>query len=215
MSAKPAKFTFDLDLGRRAEQGSVLTDSALAARLDQARREGHAAGLAEGERAALARATRQLAQAAEAIGNQVSAMAAGIDDARLAAIAEATTLATAVGRKLARALIEREPAAEIAELVADCLSSLNGVPHLVIRCAPDLADAVRDLATQRMQTSGFTGRLVVMGDPEIHMGDARIEWADGGVVRDTAVVDAEIDQKIADYFAARGIVAPANLEPYR
>ena len=43
---------------------------------------------------------------------------------------------------------------------------------------------VRDLAAARMQTSGFAGRLVVMGDPEIVPGDARIEWADGGIVRD-------------------------------
>ena len=52
MTSAPARFTFDLDLGRNAEASTVLTDTALAKRLDQARREGHAAGLAEGERAA-------------------------------------------------------------------------------------------------------------------------------------------------------------------
>lgn len=212
MTSAPARFTFDLDLGRNAEASTVLTDTALAKRLDQARREGHAAGLAEGERAASARAARQLAQAAEAIGAQVSAIAAGLDDIRLSALGDATQLAVAVARKLARVLIEREPIEEIAELVTDCLASLNAVPHLVIRCAPQLADGVRDIATKRLQTSGFAGRLVVLGDPEIALGDARIEWADGGVVRDSAAIEAEIDHKIADYFAARGIPAPASTE---
>lgn len=212
MSSSPAKFTFDLDLARNAEPSTVLTDSALAKRLAEARREGHAAGLAEGERAASARAAKQLAQAAEAIGAQVSAIAAGLDDMRLSALGDATLLATAVARKLARALIEREPTEEIAELVTDCLASLNGVPHLVIRCAPQLADGVRDIASKRLQTSGFTGRLVVLGDPEVALGDARIEWADGGVVRDSGAIEADIDAKIADYFAARGIPAPASME---
>jgi flagellar assembly protein FliH len=79
------------------------------------------------------------------------------------------------------------------------------VPHLVIRCDPALAEAVRDLATARMTTSGFTGRLVVLGDPDIAVGDARIEWADGGVVRDIRKLSAEIDARITEYFAARGI----------
>ena len=52
------------------------------------------------------------------------------------------------------------------------MATLDGVPHLVIRCDPSLAEAVRDLATGRMTTSGFSGRLVVLGDPDIAVGDA-------------------------------------------
>lgn len=55
MSAAPAKFTFDLDLGRRQERNSLVTETAMAALIEQARREGREAGLAEGERTAVAR----------------------------------------------------------------------------------------------------------------------------------------------------------------
>ena len=212
MSAQPAKFTFDLDLGRRQERNSLVTETAMAAMLQEARREGFAQGLAEGERSTAAQAARQLAASAEDLANRVSAMAASVDDAKKQTIAEAVGLAMSVARKLAGGLIARQPAAEIETLVAECLATLNGVPHLVIRCEPSLADAVRDLATVRMQTSGFTGRLVVLGDPDIAVGDARIEWADGGVVRDIHKLSAEIDARVAEYFAARGIVEPTPEE---
>lgn len=215
MSVTPSKFTFDLDLGRNAEKSALFTESALAERLAQARREGHAAGVAEGERTAIAKANKQLAQAADALGARVAAIAAGMDDAHRHLEGEAITLAAAVARKLAAGLVAREPTGEIEALLADCLASLGAVPHLVIRCAPQLADAVRDAATRRVQTSGFAGRLVVMGDPDIGLGDARIEWADGGLVRSSPEINAAIDARIESYFAARGITPPSPEETDR
>ncbi|MDB5540266.1 MAG: hypothetical protein JWQ89_1993 [Devosia sp.] len=204
-AAAPAKFTFDLDLGRRQERNSLVTESAMAALLEDARREGFESGLAEGERTTIAKAARAEAASAEMLAVRVAAMAASIDDARKQSIAEAVTLSLSIARKLAGGLIAREPTVEIEALVAECMATLDGVPHLVIRCDPALADAVRDIATNKMTTSGFTGRLVVLGDPDIAIGDARIEWADGGVVRDIRKLSAEIDARIAQYFAARGI----------
>ncbi|RYE45157.1 MAG: hypothetical protein EOP24_21150 [Hyphomicrobiales bacterium] len=205
MSAAPAKFTFDLDLGRRQERNSLVTETAMAALLEEARREGREAGLAEGERTAVAKAAKAEAAAAESLAVRVAAMAASMDDARKQTIAEGVELSLSIARKLAGGFIAREPTAEIEQLVAECMATLDGVPHLVIRCDPALADAVRDIATGKMTTSGFTGRLVVLGDPDIAIGDARIEWADGGVVRDIRKLSAEIDARIAQYFAARGI----------
>jgi flagellar assembly protein FliH len=205
MSAAPAKFTFDLDLGRRQERNSLVTETAMAALLEEARREGREAGLAEGERTAVAKAAKAEAAAAESLAVRVAAMAASMDDARKQTIAEGVELALSIARKLAGGLIARAPTVEIEQLVAECMATLDGVPHLVIRCEPALAEAVRDIATAKMTTTGFAGRLVVLGDPDIAIGDARIEWADGGVVRDIRKLSAEIDARIATYFAARGI----------
>ena len=205
MSAQPVRFTFDLDMGRANERKSSLSDTALAELIAEARREGHAAGLAEGERSAVARAEKQVATAADALAGKVAAMAATIDDAKKQSAAEAVNLALSIARKLAGRMIAAEPTAEIEALITDCLQSLEGVPHLVIRCEPMLADRVRDIATARISHSGFTGRLVVLGDPDIAIGDARLEWADGGVVRDIRQLSGDIDAAITEYFAARGI----------
>ena len=43
-----------------------------------------------------------------------------------------------------------------------------------------------------------------IADPSLApAGRARIEWADGGLVRDRAQLEAEIERRIADYVAAR------------
>jgi flagellar assembly protein FliH len=203
---QPVRFTFDVDMGARpGERKSSLSDTALAELIAEARREGHAAGLVEGERTAVARAEKQVAASADAIANKVAVMASTIDDARKQSAAEAIGLALSIARKLAGRMIAAEPTAEIEALIADCLQSLEGVPHLVIRCEPMLADRVRDIATAKISHSGFTGRLVVLGDPDIAIGDARLEWADGGVVRDIRQLSADIDAAITEYFAARGI----------
>ena len=203
-SAAPTKFRFDLDLGHRQERNTVLTETAIATLLANAREEGRREGLAEGERGAAVRAAQAIANAATALADHTAALNAALDDNRRATLSDAVSLAAMIGRKLARHLLDREPTAEIEALLAECLASLDAVPHLVIRCNPDLADAVREIATARIATSGFTGRLVVLGEPDITLGDARLEWVDGGIVRDSTELEAQIDRRIAQYLAAHG-----------
>ena len=202
-TASPAKFRFDLDLGHREERSSVLTESALAAIVSTARAQGYNDGLAEGQRAAIVRAAERLAQAAEQLADHAGAASAAIDDHRQATVQDAVGLAASIGKKLAGALLVAQPTVEIEALIAECLVSLDHVPHLVIRCAPELADAVREIALARIATSGFTGRLVVLGDPDRAAGDARIEWADGGIARDRVALEAEIDRRIQNFIAAQ------------
>ena len=210
MAATPAKFTFDLDLGHRQEANRLLSESAVASMLADARTAGFAEGYAAGEQGVTAKAAKQLSAAAAALGERVAAIAASLDDNRKATLAEAVELAASIARKLASSLVAQHPTAEIEALVAECLASLENVPHLVIRCNTELADAVREIATDRIATSGFAGRLVVMGAPEIAVGDCRLEWVDGGLVRDQATLAIEIDRRIAAFLAARGIKQGAS-----
>lgn len=203
--AAPAKFTFDLDLGRREERNSVITDSAMATMIADARTAGFAEGFAAGEQSVAAKAAKQLSAAAIGLADQVAAMAANLDDTRKETLADAVALSASIARKLAGELMAHQPTVEIEALIAECLASLDGAPHLVIRCNPELAERVREIAQNRIASSGFSGRLIVMGDPEIMLGDGRIEWVDGGLVRDMDVLSDQIDTRIAAFLAARGI----------
>lgn len=204
-SAAPARFTFDLDLGHRNERQRMISERALDDLLSKARLDGYADGFAEGERGVASTTAQLVAAAAESFADRAAAMTTAVEDARRTALAEASHLAMTVGSKLAHQLIAREPAAELKGLIEDCLASLQGVPHLVIRCHPDLAESVRIAAEARTQVSGFTGRLVIIADPEEAISDGRIEWADGGIVRNVAAISEQIDKAIAAYLAARGV----------
>lgn len=217
MAAQPARFTFDLDLGRATKRSSGgVAESAVSEMVAHARQEARAAGFAEGfaegENGVAAQSARRLADAAEALADRSAALLATLDDSRMSVEREAIGLAASIARKLATHLMAREPAAELEALLTECLATLESVPHLVIRCHPDLADHVRESATSRANLAGFTGRLIVMGDPEIGLTDGRIEWADGGLVRDAQAISGEIDDKIAAYLAARGARHPEENE---
>lgn len=203
MSAAPARFTFDLDLGHRNERGRMMTDGAIDDLARAASAEGYARGFAEGEQSVVARRQKDLAAAAEKLAERAVAMQSTLEQARRAAVGEAAELAFAVGRKLALHLIARYPQAELEALVEECLAGLHGVPHLVIRCHPDIAETIRNATETRMAVSGFEGRLVVIGDPEQGISDGRIEWADGGVARNLERTLADLDNTISGFLDGR------------
>ncbi|MBF0678862.1 MAG: hypothetical protein IR164_07980 [Devosia sp.] len=221
-----ARFTFDLDLAEhpRSAKPVVADDFApeaqpepefvpepigvpeevVAQMVAQAREDGFKEGVSAGERNAASTAAQTIAAAAGTLAAHTARMSASLDDTIALYRREAVSLAASVGSKLATNLIAAQPTEELRALIAECMPSLSGVPHLVIRCHPDLADSLRDLATEQITSSGFAGRLVVMGDPDIRLGDGRLEWVDGGLVRDSEALSAEIDKQINDYLAALG-----------
>lgn len=202
MSVQPARFTFDLDLADSPASASFMSDAMVTLMRQQARSEGFSEGFLAGENGATAATAQALAAAADTLADRAAAMLAGLDASRSEAKRAAATLAVTIARKLAAHLVATQPTAELEALLVDCLASLDGAPHLVIRCHPDLAEQMRERAMARIAASGFAGRLIVMGEPEIPPGDGRIEWADGGLVRDETKIIADIDQRIAAYLAA-------------
>jgi flagellar assembly protein FliH len=211
--AQPARFTFDLDLRERpAAAAPTVPEDLVVQLITQARQDAYAQGLADGERNAATMAAQAIADAAAAIAAKSAEMAAALDDASKAHLREAVELAASIGRKLAVNLLMAQPTAELEALIAECMANLDGVPHLVIRCHPDLADAIRDIAKAHMATSGFSGRLIVMGDPDQRLGDGRLEWVDGGLVRDISAISHEIDTRISAYLAAHGGIGHSQQE---
>jgi flagellar assembly protein FliH len=209
-----ARFTFDLDLAARPvlpqsmapelpPEPAGIPQDMVERLVREAREEGYAEGLMAGEGNATSMASQTIAAAAGTLAAHAASMTAALDEARSESHKEAVGLAVSVGRKLAFHLVGREPVAELEALIAECMPSLSDVPHLVIRCHEDLADQIRDIATAQISTSGYAGRLVVMGEPDIRLGDGRLEWVDGGLVRDADRLDAEINETIAAYLAAK------------
>ncbi|WP_404401834.1 flagellar assembly protein FliH [Pelagibacterium halotolerans] len=203
-AAAPAKFTFDLDLARVRTRTRTLPEDELEAMLEEARRSGYEQGFAAGEAGAAARSADALAGAATTLADNAAQMVEALDRRQKENLREAVTLAASIARKLAAHLIARQPHAELTALIQECLGALEHAPHLVVRCHPELSDAIRSAAEDRIRASGFSGRLVVMGDPDIKLGDGRIEWADGGLVRDMNAISNDINTRISAYLSARG-----------
>jgi flagellar assembly protein FliH len=172
----------------------------------QAYRQGFAAGEAKAQQEAAERTAAALGLIADGMERLHRALT-GIE-VRLET--EAVDVAVAVARKLAPELIAHQPFAEISALAIDCFRHLVKTPHIVAHIGPDILEMARSKIEEIARARGFEGRLMVVADESLAPGDCRIEWAEGGVVRDAAATRTVIDDAIARYMAARADAATAT-----
>ena len=203
--AAKAKFLFDLDLA----PGAALAEQAQ--KLADAESLGFRDGFAAAEKEAIAAAERRTAAAFEQIGDALDRLARGLTTVERRIENEAIELAVAVARKLAPELVLREPFGEIAELATECFKQLAACPHVVVRVNDALHETARERLTEIATRCGFDGRLVVLAEPEIALGDCRIEWADGGVARNQTKTDLAIGNAVGRYLGARQTAAMPEL----
>src|SRR5690242_1634278 len=120
MRPSPAKFLFDNDFAKTGGSKPAVAVAEHAAKIREAETAAHARGFAEAQAVAKTEAPARAAAALERIAATLQSL-----DRNLAAVekkleAEAVEVAVAVARKLAPALVAREPLAEISALATDC-----------------------------------------------------------------------------------------------
>lgn len=186
--SEPAKFLFERDFGRPKDAPSPKLQAAL----EDAEARGYAAGHADGRAQALAEADAALEAALARVADAAERLLAEAEERGARLEEEALAFAQALAVKLAGDAVARFPMDAIAEVARTAFAHLAGVPHLVVRVNEGLVEKTERLVQRIARERGFEGRLVILGDPEIAPGDARFEWADGGVLRDGAALGREI-----------------------
>jgi flagellar assembly protein FliH len=196
-----AKYLFDEDFasGEKPTISMVEHERRRADAESQAYRNGFTAGQEQAEHEAAQRIAGALSVIADALGRLDSSLTA--IEARHET--EAVEVAVAVGAKLAPELIAREPFAEISALATECFHQLVSTPHVAVRIAKDIYEPTKQKIEEIARAGGFEGRLAVTPDETLAPGDCRIEWADGGTVRNQAATAAAINEMVARYIAAR------------
>jgi flagellar assembly protein FliH len=167
-----------------------------AAALQAAEERGLQRGRAEGRMQAQAEAESHLTNAVKRLADAATSMLAGIDAHHASLEEEAIAFGTTLGRKLAGAALAGRALETIAATARTSFQHLRGVPHLVVRVNEALVEQVDGLIHRIARERGYEGRLVVMGEPGIAPGDARIEWADGGVIRDQNQIEDAVTRAL-------------------
>jgi len=213
--AAPTKFLFDTDFagGPRKPAEPMITVAEHEVKLAEIEVAAQKRGYAQGQHDAQIEVDRRIAATLEHIAQSIATASAALQSIEARLECEAVEVAVAVAQKLAPALVAREPFAEISALASDCFRQLIAAPHIVVR----VNDAVYATAKEKLEdiarAKSFEGRLVVFAEPDIAVGDCRIEWADGGINRDSAGTDAAIGEAVDRYIGARR--NSAGLEPRR
>lgn len=198
----PSKFMFDIDFAAPKAANSVpLADHHVM--IEEAESRGYRNGFAEGQREAGNESARRLAIAMEDISRTLDRLSRGLSDVEQRVEAEAIEVAVATGRKLASELVAREPFTEIQALASACFRDLVATPHVVVRLNDALYEEAQKKLADIARQVGFDGRLLVLAEPDIAVGDCRIEWADGGMIRDQATADSLIGETVRRFVEAR------------
>ncbi len=196
-----AKYLFDEDFAT-GEKPTISVVEAERRRVDAesvAYRNGFAAGLAQAQ----GEIAQKLAAALSVVGDSMARVEKALAGIETRLESEAVEVAVAVGGKLAPELIARQPFTEVAALATECFRQLVKTPHVAVRVGPDLYDEAKHKLDDIASSRGFEGRLVVLTEQGLAPGDCRIEWADGGVSRDRAAIEATINVCVARYLGAR------------
>ncbi len=180
--------------------------------LEQAREQAFAEGRSAGVAATQGEIDAAIAKALHAITSGLTGLGAAQVAANDALYRDGVELACLVASRLASALVADQPLAEVEALVRDCLEHLRDEPRIVVRVGEvsidDLAPQIDGLA----ERCGFPGKIVLLPDDGLAVGDCRVEWADGGAERNREFVASAVDTAVARYMEIHRAEG-GNLEP--
>jgi flagellar biosynthesis/type III secretory pathway protein FliH len=174
-----------------APEPEVIEPLFVAAEMDAARAEGHAAGLIEAERGIAASRLQTLDRIA-------TAMTGAADAAAGAAEAAATGIARTILGALSAclpALCERHGATELQALMRAVLPSLTDQPRVTVRVHPLMAPAMADEIAAL--DAELAERVVLLPSDAVPPGNVRVTWEDGAAQRDAGRARAALNEALA------------------
>ncbi|MDX2028085.1 MAG: FliH/SctL family protein [Alphaproteobacteria bacterium] len=103
----------------------------------------------------------------------------------------------AVARKILPDFTSREGLQEIQALLADAIGGMLHEPRLVVRVHESQFDDVNTKIHEITVQKAYAGKVVVLADAGIALNDCRIEWADGGIERNTEAAWQNVENVVA------------------
>ena len=89
--------------------------------------------------------------------------------------------------------------APVLTIVVEVFAQLRAAPHVAVRLPTALVDGASAHLLKLAEERGYAGRLLILPDPELGPDDCKIEWADGGVVRERAAIEGRINEAVNRY----------------
>lgn len=207
MAQDPVKFTFDTDFMAPAPRAVTAAPppppSFTSDDLAGARAAAYADGLAAGRAEAEASLAAALLAATERAGDALSGIGAHLARHDAALKADAAELGLAVARRLCAALTREAPLADMEAMVAECLADLKDEPRIIVYVSAQIIDEARPRFEAIAAAHAFPGKMIMLPADDLVPGDVRLEWAHGGITRDTRALSAAVETAVSHYTAAR------------
>lgn len=103
-----------------------------------------------------------------------------------------------VARKIAGEAMKNYPELAIKELLFQCLPIIINKPRVTLEVHPDMIESLQAQMRPYLEQSGFEGGLHFRANPHYAMVDARIEWPSGKAERNITQLWQEIEAILAE-----------------
>ena len=212
------KFSFEREFDRGSTSPIVqrqpeasLTISEHEASLRETEAKAFLRGHVDGANAARLEEEARLARAIEAMTAVLQQTSERLSQIEMQASNEALRFAMQFADMLSGSLVSDRPTGPIEAAARQVFGDLRGVPHVAVRVAPDLVEPAREKLAKIAREIGLDAKMIVLGEPEIDSGDCRIEWADGGIIRDQALLKSTLESAVTRALTAN--LAEQRTEP--
>lgn len=155
------------------------------AELETARAEAFAAGHRQGLSEASQRQEESLLRLLQNLSFHFQAVIAAEENRNQQAQQDAMRVALAAFRHVLPTYLARNGHSEIDATIQQFLAEKHRESRLVIRVADGLLDALQSRIDSLATQQGYGGKIILLADNSLGIGDVKIEWADGGAERNT------------------------------
>jgi len=189
--------SFDNDAAVRAPERKPVTLKP--DQYDALKQESYDAGFAAGRAAGMDEQNQNLIALLARVDATIQTMTANMQAFHKQSEAGMRQIALAIAKKVLPNFAARNGLQEIEALLAEVMGEMVHEPRLVIRINETQFDAVDEKVTALSTQKAYAGKVVVLADAEIAVGDCRIEWADGGMERNAEATMQQIEQTLAPH----------------
>jgi flagellar assembly protein FliH len=164
---------------------------------DALKKESYDLGFAAGQKTGFDEQAERLAATLAEVGQTIEAMIGNMQALQKQSEQGMRRMALAIARKLLPDFTARNGIQEIEAMLNHVMDEMAHEPRLVVRVHESQFDAISNKIGELSAQKAYTGKVVVLADAEIAAGDCRIEWADGGMERNTQATWGEIEKVVA------------------
>ena len=192
----------------------VFTQNEMDAAKNQAREEGRLQGLEEGRenawQEAMVSIEKQNSDTLNAIDASLKELLARSQNDSQTAFTTAVGFAMAVCRKVVPALSEKNAVGEIQGLLEKNFHFLKDEPKISLRLNPFLADKIKPVLADLVKKESYAGKIAVIRDDSLPVGDCHVEWKNGGLQRNAQDVLYQTEELVKLYAQAAPQTEPAE-----
>jgi flagellar assembly protein FliH len=159
----------------------------------RSREEGIAAGREIGIKEAAEATERRIQDTLQAMQGRITELFASQKEANETMARDAVLVAAAMAQKALPDLNRRNALGEVELLVERAMETVIGHGHFKVRVNGELHEPLEERIKDMVAGRGFEDRLSVIADDGIEIGDCKIDWGDGGVVRNFNAILKDVD----------------------